>query len=279
MVSCLIIGSGRIAYFSMKKDKFELKGLVVPVPTPFSEAGAIDLGAFLSHLDWLAECGVENLLLNGTTGEFFSQTPAEQIDLLKIARENWAGSLMFHVGASSLRQGMDAARAAEEEGADCIASLPPFYFKGAPPTGLVEWFSTLSAAISCPFIIYNFPKHTGNSLTAEMLTQIPHWGLKDSSGDLSLIPSTPNYFIGGDPKITEAYALGAAGFVSAASNIDPKPYLQMAESQTPELQLIINEVNKQASGSFAIARIKKKLSEILPGYPPFVRPPLARVCD
>ena len=30
---------------------------------------------------------------------------------------------------------------------------------------------------------------------------------------------------------------------------------------------------------FAIAQIKKKLSEILPGYPPFVRPPLVRVCD
>ncbi len=51
-------------------NNFELNGLVVPVPTPFAADGKIDFGAFLAHRDWLAECGVRNLLVNGTTGEF-----------------------------------------------------------------------------------------------------------------------------------------------------------------------------------------------------------------
>jgi len=261
----------------MKTENLELKGLVVPVPTPFTEDGMVDLGAFLSHLDWLAECGVRSLLINGTTAEFFSLTHDEQMEILRVSREVWKGLLIFHVGNTSLFQSLETARAAEHEGADFIASLPPFYFANAPTDGLVDWFTQLSEATELPFILYNFPKHTGNPLTSEMLKKIPHWGMKDSSADLSLVSATPRYFVGGDRKISEAYAAGAVGFVSASSNMDPMPYLQIERKQTPELQAEVDAINARASGSFAISKIKQALSEILPGYPPHVRPPLSSI--
>jgi len=34
----------------MNKTDFELSGLVIPVPAPFTESGAVDFGAFLAHL-------------------------------------------------------------------------------------------------------------------------------------------------------------------------------------------------------------------------------------
>ncbi|MBI9020468.1 MAG: dihydrodipicolinate synthase family protein [Verrucomicrobia bacterium] len=261
----------------MKETGFELNGLVVPAPTPFAKSGAIDLGAFLSHLDWLAECGVRNLLVNGTTGEFFSLTPAEQLQLLEVARENWDGLLIAHAGSPVLFQCLESAHAAEEIGADFLASLPPFYFSGAPADGLVRWFNELAGSTMLPLILYNFPKHTGNPLTPGILKQVPHYGMKDSSADLSLIPATPRYFVGGDQKISAACAAGAKGFVSASANIDPEPYLRMEREQTPDLQAAVDAVNKRANGPFAIAKIKQALSEILPGYPPHVRPPLG-VC-
>lgn len=256
-------------------DNFELGGLVVPVPTPFVESGAIDFGAFLAHLDWLAECGVRNLLINGTTGEFFSLSPREQLDLLKIARESWEGTIIAHIGSPVLFQCLESARAAEEIGADFLASLTPFYFAGAPVDGLVRWFSELAESTELPLILYNFPKHTGNPLTPEILKQIPHYGMKDSSADLSLIPATPLYFVGGDRKISEAYEAGAKGFVSASANIDPLPYLRIEKFQTLENQSAVDAVNARTSGPYAIARIKMALSEIIPGYPAAVRPPLA----
>ena len=258
----------------MKKDNSKLNGLVVPVATPFAEDGGVDLGAFLAHLDWLAECGVRNLLINGTTGEFFSLTHDEQLELLRAAREVWRGSLVFHLGNPSLFQCLEAAHEAEEEGADFIASLPPFYFAGAPAEGLVDWFGRLGLATDLPLILYNFPKHTGNPLTPEILEKIPHWGMKDSSGDLSLVSATPNYFIGGDRKISAAYEAGAKGFVSASSNVDPEPYLRIEREQTAENQAAVDRVNEPFSGPFAIARIKQRLSKIIPGYPSAVRPPL-----
>jgi 4-hydroxy-tetrahydrodipicolinate synthase len=255
---------------------FELKGLVVPVPTPFAESGAIDFGAFLAHLDWLAECGVSNLLVNGTTGEFFSLMPAEQLQMLQVARENWEGVVIFHTGSSVLFQCMEAARAAEGEGADFVAALPPFYFAGAPAAGLIRWFNELAESTALPLILYNFPKHTGNPLTTEILAQVPHYGMKDSSADLSLVPATPRYFVGGDRKISAAYAAGAKGFVSAAANIEPLPYLRIEQDQSPENQTVVDAVNARANGPFAIAKIKQALSEIIPGYPSHIRPPLMK---
>jgi len=260
----------------MNKPDFELNGLVVPVPTPFAESGAIDFGAFLAHLDWLAECGVRNLLVNGTTGEFFSLTPAEQLQLLQVARENWDGVLIAHTGSPVLAQCLETARAAEGEGADFIAALPPFYFAGAPAAGLVRWFSELADSTVLPLILYNFPKHTGNPLTPEILAQIHHYGMKDSSADLSLIPATPRYFVGGDRKISAAYVAGAQGFVSASANIAPLPYLRIEQEQTPENQVAVDAVNARTNGPFAIARIKQALSEIIPGYPSAVRLPLMK---
>lgn len=258
----------------MKKENSELKGLVVPVPTPFGDDDSIDFGAYLAHLDWLAECGVRNLLVNGTTAEFFSLTVAEQLELLRASRESWKGTLVFHLGNTSLFQCLETAQEAEAAGADFIASLPPFYPTNLPADGLIEWFTRLALETDLPLILYNFAKHTGNPLTPEMLEKIPHWGIKDSSSDFSLIPATPRYFVGGDRKISEAYAAGAVGFVSASANIDPLPYLQIEKEQTPELQTEVDAVNALTTGPPAISKIKQALSEILPGYPATVRPPL-----
>jgi 4-hydroxy-tetrahydrodipicolinate synthase len=257
-----------------KLPYFEFEGLVIPVPVPFAESGAIDFGAFLAHLDWLAECGVRNLLVNGTTGEFFSLTPAEQLRVLQVARDNWDGIIIAHTGSPVFSSCVETAHSAEEIGADFLASLPPFYFAGAPADGIVRWFNELAESTVLPLILYNFPKHTGNPLTPEILSQIPHYGMKDSSADISLVPATPRYFVGGDTKISAAYAAGAKGFVSASANIDPMPYLRIEKEQTPENQAAVNAVNVRTNGSFAIARIKQALSEIIPGYPSAVRPPL-----
>lgn len=250
---------------------------MIPLPTPFDDSDRVDAGALLSHVDWLAEQGVRNLLVNGTTAEFFSLTPDEQLEILKLVRGAWKGTLVFNLGSTSLFQCLETAHKAEHTGADFLAALPPYYFADAP--GIVEWFSRLSLEIDLPLMLYNFPKHTGNALAAERIKNIPHWGMKDSSGNLSLAEATPNYFVGGDRKISEAYAAGAKGFVSAGANINPAPYLKIEKFQTLENQEEVNQVHARATGPFAISAIKKELSAILPGYPANIRLPLMPVPD
>ena len=50
----------------------ELKGLIVPVLTPFDDAGSIDAAAFIRHLEFLSTHGITRIMVNGTTAEFFS---------------------------------------------------------------------------------------------------------------------------------------------------------------------------------------------------------------
>lgn len=54
----VISSSGELAQHLMNKTDFELSGLVIPVPAPFTESGAVDFGVFLAHLNWLAEGSV-----------------------------------------------------------------------------------------------------------------------------------------------------------------------------------------------------------------------------
>lgn len=261
-----------------------LAGWIVPVATPFDERGAVDERAFEEHIDYLAARGARRLWINGTTGEFFSLTQGERIRTLELARRRFAGPVIFQAGACNLGETRELARRAVDIGADAISSVPPFYIAGAPADGIVAWFNELAESISVPFLVYNFPKHTGNSVDAAMLTAIRHDGMKDSSGDLSLIGATPRFFVGGDKKVLATYAGGGVGFVSAISNAFPETYAAIERAiekgdgdEAQRLQAILLELVDAIAGNHGMARIKWILSHRLPRYPRRVRPPLVPV--
>ncbi len=257
-----------------------LHGLVVPIVTPFGHDGEIDRGALGSHLNYLATAGVKHVLLGGTTGEFFSLTPAERLTLLEWARPAFDGTLLLQVGGGALGEAVELARAGQQQGADVLIALPPAYFADAPPAGLIAWFSALADATDLPLLLYNFPRHTGNAITAEILAAVPHAGLKDSSGNLELIPATPRYFVGGDSKILAAFEAGAVGYVSAIANAFPRPFIELSDAlgrddraAAETLHREICELPRQ-SGPAEIPAAKQQLAKRLSGYPTRVRPPL-----
>lgn len=264
----------------------DLSGLIVPVLTPFTDSNRVDQEKFIEHLEFLAGHDARRVLINGTTGEFFSLAPDERKTMLTLARRYFPGVVVFQAGRESLAQTEREARWADEYGADAIMALPPYYFAGAPADGLVEYFNHLGRQLDIPLLIYNFPVHTNNPMTPDILRRVDHFGLKDSSGDLSLIPATPHYFVGADDKILEARRAGAHGFVSATSNVAPDRYVAMERALADEdastaesLQLKIAEFRKNFVGPHSIARMKVALSRRVPGYPARVRLPLVPVAD
>ena len=258
----------------------DLAGLIVAVTTPFDANGEIDRTAFITHLEFLARHGVKRVLVGGTTGEFFSLLPDERKLLLTLARRYFPGVVLFQVGSDSLAMTLEAVTWAEKYGADAVVSLPPYCYNGICREGLVKYFRKVSAATELPLILYNFPKHTQNPLEAEMLHEIPHFGMKDSSADLGMIDATPHYYVGGDKLIVESYARGGYGFVSGLASVFPEVYVtldQACRSGNSEAarrtQAKICELVDKFSGSL-IPKIKQALNERLPDYPPNVRLPL-----
>lgn len=258
----------------------ELKGLIVPVLTPFRESGEIDHDAFIRHLEFLAKHGVRRIMVNGTTGEFHSLLPEERKMLLTLARRHFPGFIVLHAGGCGLAQNKVEVRWANRFGADAVAALPPFYPAGLPETGLIEYFQRLEAEADVPFILYNFPKHCGNEITSEILKTVPHAALKDSAKHLGLIEYTSKYFVGSSTDIFEPVQQGAAGFVSATANVRPELYSDfealLADARSEEAAIMQEEV-RAGSAPFSkggVPLLKQALSRVLPEYPENVRCPL-----
>lgn len=259
----------------------DTEGLVVPLTTPFDKYNKIDEKALTDHIKWLEKNGVSRLLVNGTTAEFFSLIPAERRELLILCRKAFKGKIYFNTASDSLLQALEAVKWAEGEGADAVVAMAPYYFADAPSEGLVKFFNTVGSSTSLPLILYNFARHTNNPITAEMLKDIPHSGIKDSSGDLSLIGATPCYLAGTSSAIVNAFEKGAKGFVSAAANWLPDLYVEIEEflkkrsfSEAQRAQEAINEKRKELACSNEISGIKKVLAGKINGYPENVRLPL-----
>ncbi|MBE9536490.1 MAG: dihydrodipicolinate synthase family protein [Proteobacteria bacterium] len=259
----------------------DVEGLIVPPTTPFDESMLVDERALAAHLGFLGEHGVKRILLNGTTAEFFSLMPEERRSLLKVARRNFDGLILYNTASDSLLQSLDTLKWAEAEGADAIVAMLPYYYADAPEEGLLDYLKTLSESTNLPVIFYNFTKHTNNPITRTMLKAVDHFAIKDSSGDFSLIGSTPCYLAGTSSRILEAYKAGAKGFVSSIANFIPETYVRLEEllksgdfSRVECLQNEINTIRAKMTASNEIAGIKKELSRLIKGYPARVRLPL-----
>lgn len=259
----------------------DLFGLVTAVTTPFKADFSVDGDALIAHLEFLAGAGCDTLLVSGTTGEFFSLLPRERRYLLEIASRNFPGTVIFHATGDSLALTLEEAKWAEENGADAIAALPPYYYADISSGGLIQYFSRLAEFVKIPLILYNFPHHTQVPLTPEVLEAVRHYALKDSSRDLALIGHTPRYFVGGDRWIQQTHEQGGRGFVSGVSNALPRLFVAMeralrekATDAIESVQTRISEASGLFSGPDQIAKLKYAVSRRVPGYPATVRVPL-----
>lgn len=263
-----------------KPSEINLKGLIVPVLTPFDTAGEIDQQAFIQHLDFLEHHGVLRIMVNGTTAEFYSLLPEERKMLLKLARSHFSGMIVLHVGGCGLAQNKIEVQWGNEFGADAIVALPPIYPAGLSSAGIIDYLCALEAEATVPFILYNFPKHTGNALTPEILKAVPHSALKDSAQNLELMDFTPGYFVGSSTNIFEPIRQGAAGFVSATANVRPELYaafeMLLSAAKVEEAAIMQEEVRAYSTQFSAggISLLKQALSHKLSAYPTRVRCPL-----
>lgn len=258
-----------------------LTGLIVPVTTPFSDDSDVHIEQYMRHIAWLESQGVRQILVNGTTSEFYSLTVEERRRLFLAARKRFSHTIIFHAGYSGIQQTCEDLLWAQERGCDAVAVITPYYLANVDDAGIVNYFRHISELCKVPLIIYNFPRHTQFALHPEILRQIPHFGLKDSSTDLSLIPHTSHYYAGSDTQASRCLRAGGAGWVSAHANHEPALHLSLAqavndgdETRIEHLQERINAVSRKTNSVQQIAFVKRSVSRHLPGYPLNVRLPL-----
>ncbi|MFN2351931.1 MAG: dihydrodipicolinate synthase family protein [Kiritimatiellia bacterium] len=237
----------------------EPQGLIVPLLTPFDEHGGIHQRAFVEHLAWLTAAGVRKVIVGDATGEYFSLTSAERLQLLQLALEYWPGLVWFQVGGGPLPDAQRLAREAERLGVDGIVCLAP-RCSGSSPQGLADYFKQIGATIPTRFL----PANHHQSLAPDILQKLDCYGMVDYDGNRTLASAAHRYFDAAGNL--DGKTNSVIGWIRAAANADPLSYLDRSG------QFSGYRANGTASD---VPSLKAMVRNRLPGYPTAVRPPLS----
>ena len=211
-------------------------GTVVPLVTPITTDGELDLLALDRLIEFQIAGGVEGLLLLGTTGE----GPCVPRSLRRAFIEHAIASarkrlrIYVNVTENSLADTLAGAKEFFAVGADAIAALPPFYFPPRPAE-LTAWFRALLDASPGPVLLYNIPMTTHVSIPLEVIGELvghPRFvGLKDSENDaqrhaelLRRFGGRTDFslFCGVGALMTQDLKSGMDGIVPSVGNLIPK---------------------------------------------------------
>jgi N-acetylneuraminate lyase len=215
-----------------------LSGIVPALLTPFTKQNQINTEALRELTGVLLNKGVSGFYVSGSTSEAFLMTPEERLTVLKTAVEqvNRRKPVIFHTGSMDTATAVRLARAAEDEGADYISSIPPFYYKYTPEE-IIEYYLNIMDAVKIPMIIYNFPDYSGIDISGEIgkrLFEDPRAaGIKHTSLNLFTLRSMkrkwPEKIIlnGYDEIFLESIATGADGAIGSTYNVIPEVYITM----------------------------------------------------
>lgn len=209
----------------MNKD--DLHGYVPAIATPFSDAGDIMEDAFVDLFEFLLSRGATCVCIAGDNGESWALSAEERGRLVRVAKDASRGRvpIMMGISAPTIEASLAYVRAAEENGADVLLSMPQTYVLKATDAELMARFEKVSTATDKPLVLYNSPRRMGFSLTIDqtetLLNNHNVIGIKESQRDffyhthlLARLGEKMSVMTGPCHYILPAFALGAKGFIA-----------------------------------------------------------------
>ncbi len=277
---------------------FTLRGVIPPVPTPFTESGELDVSA-LQNLIAALEPRVDGFLILGSNGEAVFLSEAERRTVLEAAREVIPKNkpMIAGTGGETTRLVQKRNEVAAEVGADYVLVLAPHYYKGNMSEQVLQThFERVANESPLPLMLYNIPAATTLSLPPSLIATLAKHetiiGLKDSSGNVGalteimrLVPENFVVFTGNAPTLLAALSLGARGGILAVANVAAEEYGQIVAhfgrgeiEQARALQLNMNPLALAVTSRYGVPGLKAvlRMQGHEAGYP---RAPLLDVSE
>jgi 4-hydroxy-tetrahydrodipicolinate synthase len=262
-----------------------IEGVYVANVTPFREDSLeVDVEAYLAHAAWLGEKGVRGLIPFGTNGEGPSVALGEKLAVLEALFESeLLVQIIPSIMEGNLPETLEMLHALEDYPLSAVLVLPPYYFKPATAEGLKRFYEPVLEATRHPVIIYHIPKYAV-PVPEEVVTDLPVWGAKDSSGESeyteALLSAGKSVLLGTEDDLWQKLNLGAQGVISALANFIPEEIVEMYrkvkegdEAGGKGLSERLQEARAMTK-EYASAAVLKKLAEARHGTPMgTVRPP------
>jgi len=178
----------------------QLRGVLAPVITTFyPQTGELDLASFAANIRSHLAAGLHGIVVSGSTGEATLLDSNERAAMVDAAREMVPSdkTLIVGTGAESTRTSLELTRDAASRGADAVLVVAPHYYGTAMTTpALSKHYRRIADESPVPVVLYNIPKYMHFSLAPGLVSELSLHdnivGIKDSSGDLSLLASYLN---------------------------------------------------------------------------------------
>lgn len=227
------------------KLEWNLRGVIVPLITPFKTDLSVDYEGVAKLVDYfIEEVKCDGLVPCGTTGESPTLSHAEQIEVIRtvVKQTNGRVPVIASAGSNSTREAVHLTSLAADAGADATLQVGPYYNKPSQE-GLYNHFAAVAGASPLPLVIYNIPGRTSRNIEpktiARMWETIPNViGLKDCSNDLhqtmeihrSTDPETFKIYCGEDIMTFSLLCHGGAGAIAAVAHVIGREVKGMCEA-------------------------------------------------
>ena len=284
------------------RNGLKYHGAVVPLVTPFTAQGSLDVAALDCLVDWQIAGRVTGIFVLGTTGEG-AHVPREirrQLVAHTVARVN--KRVLVYAGLGDIRSG-DLSEANEflQAGADAVVVHPPITEKLAAEK-LLGWYQSLLDLVKGPLVLYNMPSTTGVSIPLDAVEQLlghPRLaGLKDSENHpkrheelLKRFGGKPDFsvFIGVGALMEKGLKQGADGIVPSVGNLSPEVCQQLCDAAQKADWSAVENLSARMNAVALLYQKGRNLNESLAALKaamhcrglcsPQVLPPLRRVSD
>lgn len=274
------------------------RGIIPPVPTPFTQSGELDVPALQRTLETL-NASVDGFLILGSNGEAVFLSEDERRTALEAAREVIPEDkpMIAGTGGEATRLVEVRNEVAAEVGADYALVLAPHYYKGGMSDAVLRaHFERVADKSPLPVMLYNIPAATTLSLSPTLIAKLAEHGnivgLKDSSGDVGslteimrLVPDDFTVLTGNAPTLLAALSLGATGGILAVANVAAEVCREILAhfdkgelEEARALQLELNPLALAVTSRYGVPGLKALMCSqgVSAGYP---RAPLLDVSE
>lgn len=225
----------------MKQCKY--RGVVVPMVTPVTVTGSLDVAAVERIIEFFAQNSVAPLLM-GTTGEGNSVSAANGLLLVETAVKAAKGRILIYAGLTGncFAEQLTQAEAYTCAGADVIVATLPSYY-ALTEEQMYGYYKTLADSITGPLMLYNILATTHMTIPVGVVRRLADHpnivGLKDSERDLERMQQCIAiskhredfaYFCGWAAQSAYSLSIGGDGIVPSTGNYIPEMFNELYQA-------------------------------------------------
>lgn len=211
--------------------------VLVPLVTPFDDEGNILYDELQALVDYIIRRGyADSLIVTGSTGEFYTMTDQERLQVWEAVKEAGGGRmpLIVGTGAAYTRQAVRLTQEAERRGFELAMVVTPYYSRPTQEEIYLH-YKTIAENTGLPIMLYNIPLFTGVNLEAPTLERLLEFSnivaIKEEAGinptqstDFVLAAEAAGrsdftVYCGDDTMVLQVLSQGGVGVVSGGSQV------------------------------------------------------------